>query len=86
MWQWVAESRKSIMLPISKTELSYMLNRSLDIVMNENIQIISEHDSFSDVNEFSSDLYFDEFLSSRWEVHDLILLMDFTGNLDAPLP
>lgn len=92
MWQWVSESRKpgnrkkSTMSPISQMELDSILLRSLDRRMNENIQLLSEEDSLPEVNEINADKRTNPFLIGRWEVHDLALLLDFTGNLDAPLP
>lgn len=74
------------MAPIDKLELNSLFMRSLDGKMRMNIQIISEEDSFPEVHEFDTDKRHQPFLTSRWEVHDLALLMGFTGNLDAPVP
>lgn len=92
MWQWVSESRepdhrrKPAMTPIDQMELDSLLLRSLDRRTHENIQFLSEEDSFPEVNELEPDRRHQPFLIARWEVHDLSLLMDFTGNIDAPLP
>lgn len=92
MWQWVSESRKPEnrrkfdMMPINQIEHDFLLLRSLDRRMNENIQLLSEEDSFPEVNEIEVDKRTNTFLIARWEVHDLALLMDLTGNRDAPLP
>lgn len=74
------------MSPIDQMELDSILLRSLDRRTHENIQLLSEADSFPEVNEFETGRRYQSFLIARWEAHDLALLMDFTGNRDAPLP
>lgn len=74
------------MMPINQMELDSILLRSLDRRMNENIQLLSEEDSLPECNEVEADKRTKPFLMARWEVHDLALLMDLTGNRDAPLP
>ena len=80
MWE------KPAMTPIDQMELDSLLLRSLDRRTHENIQFLSEEDVFHKVNEFRNDKRRQPFLTALWEVHDLALLMDFTGNIDAPLP
>lgn len=77
--------RKPAMSPIDQMELDSLFLRSLDRRTHENIQLLSEEDSFPEVNELEPDRRHQPFLIARWEVHDLALLMDLTGNLDAPL-
>ena len=92
MWPLVSESRKPdyrrkhTMSPIDQMELDSLLLRSLDHYMHTHMQTLSEEDSFPEINEFETDRRHQPFLIARWEVHDLSLLMDFTGNIDAPLP
>lgn len=74
------------MMPINQMELDSLLLRSLDRRMNENIKLLSEEDSIPEINEIGIDKRTIPVLIASWEVHDLALLMDFTGNLDAPLP
>lgn len=74
------------MLQIPQSEIDQLLWRSLGRKMEDSIQILAEHRAFQDISEFREELQQVPFLLSRMEVHDLALLMDFTGNLDAPLP
>lgn len=74
------------MLQIPQSEIDQLLWRSLGRKMEDSIQILAEHRAFQDISEFREELQQVPFLLSRMEVHDLALLMDFTGNIDAPLP
>ena len=56
------------------------------IKMEDSIQILAEHRAFQDISNSERRITAVPFLLSRMEVHDLALLMDFTGNIDAPLP
>jgi hypothetical protein len=73
------------MLQIPQSEIDQLLWRSLGRKMEDSIQILAEHRAFQDISEFREELQQVPFLLSRMEVHDLALLMDFTGNIDAPL-
>jgi len=74
------------MLQIPQSEIDQLLWRSLGRKMEDSIQILAEHRAFQDISEFREELQQVPFLLSRMEVHDLALLMDFTGKIDAPLP
>lgn len=71
---------------IHQEEIDQLLWRSLGRKMEDSVQVLAEHRAFQDISEFREELQQVPFLLSRMEVHDLALLMDFTGNIDAPLP
>ena len=74
------------MRQIPKLEIDQLLWRSLGRKMEDSVQMLAEHRAFQDISEFREELQQVPFLLSRMEVHDLSLLMDLTGNIDAPLP
>lgn len=80
MWE------KPAMSPIDQMKIDSLLRRALGQRMRRNILRLSEEDSVAEVIEIEPDKWATQFLIARWEVHDLSLLMDFTGNIDAPLP
>lgn len=80
MWE------KPAMSPIDQMELNSLLLRSLDSRTHENIRLLYEHYATPEIIELGYSLWKTSLLISRLEVHDLALLMDLTGNLDAPLP
>lgn len=79
MWE------KPAMSPIDQMKIDSLLRRALGQRMRRNILRLSEEDSVAEVIEIEPDKWATQFLIARLKVHDLALLMDFTGNLDAPL-
>lgn len=92
MWQWVSESRnnenriKMTMKQIQKNEIYPILQRSVGDQMCFIIQILSGERSSIDTEEYDITSMHDAYLDALWEIYDLSLFLDFTGNLDAPLP
>jgi hypothetical protein len=92
MWPLVSESRKPdyrrnpAMMQIQQNEIESLFIRSMDRKMHDLILMLSEEESRDEIYTHDPDAFFDSYLDAIWEVHDLSLLMDFTGNLDAPLP
>jgi len=76
---------KTDMPQITQSEIDQLLWRSLGRKMEDSVQILAEQRAFQDISEFREELWKVPFLLARMEIHDLSLLMDFTGNLDAPL-
>lgn len=92
MWQWVSESSKTenrikmAMKQIQKNEIYPILQRSVDEQMCLIIQILSGERSSIDTEEYDISSIHDAYLDALWEIYDLSLFLDFTGNIDAPLP
>jgi hypothetical protein len=66
-------------------ESESLLIRSLDYEGLGLIQLVSEADIATKLSVASIDYLPKSFLESQWEVRDFELLMNLTGNLDAPL-
>ena len=49
------------------------------------IQLLSEDDVSFRLGAISADTLPKNFLEAHWEIRDFELLLDITGNLDAPL-
>jgi hypothetical protein len=65
---------------MNSTESQAVLLRSLPNKLLSCIQLLSEHD----IDIYASDAVLKPFLESQWEIRDFELLLDLTGNLDAP--
>ena len=61
-------------------ESQEILCRALGNELLSYIQQLSE----SDIDALIGDSVFQSFLESNWEIRDFELLLDLTGNLDAP--
>lgn len=66
-------------------EAKGLLIKSLDREMHMLIEFLSEGDVASRFSVKSMDFLPKSFLEAQWENRDFELLLDLTGNLDAPL-
>lgn len=62
-------------------DFNSILRRTLGKKLLDAVQFLSELDTDALFNKESPKY----FLESQWEIRDFELLLDFTGNLDAPL-